>query len=542
MKDKKADIEKAKEQRRVELAKIYADLVKQDKFFPTRSDLLSKGISRDQIRHYFGTIANLRDTSKALFPKAFSGVISIDEVTSPEYLSKLDRLTKKYKRFVITTAVNGQSVHKGFLASIETFCEENDAALLLIPCHDPAHNLDNGIEWHFDKSLVNHTFVYEKLQFNSNIHISPIRVTAKQTNPTTGLGRFAQSEGSAIFGSPKQSLEFIPVSNIKYPHALMSTGAITHSNYATTRGNSMRTAFIAEHDHVIGGVILEIADDNRYHFRQIQADPTYGCFADLGKLYTAKSVKNYAPQSMKIGDYHAGEHDTSAEKAWLEVVDATGVNEVILEDLHNGASTSHHDEGKIVTLAKKARSGQLDLIKELQITGAVLNTWTKKVDQVIVTASNHNEFLTRWVEQGRFGKDPLNFQVGCKLADKMIDGIDPVVYGVELYGNVNSPDKIRWLQRDEDYKIAGIELGAHGDLGPNGAKGSKVALEKAYGKCVIAHSHTPGILRGVFQVGTTSLLKLDYNRGPSSWVHCSCLIYENGQRQLIISIDGKWRL
>jgi hypothetical protein len=150
--------------------------------------------------------------------------------------------------------------------------------------------------------------------------------------------------------------------------------------------------------------------------------------------------------------------------------------------------------------------------------------------------------LTRWLDQAKFKYDPLNFQIGCKLADRSVDGLDALKEGLKECGKIKHWDKIRFLDRDEDYKVAGIELGAHGDKGPNGSRGSKANIENAYGRAVIGHSHTPGILRGVFQVGTSSLFQLGYNIGPSSWMHCSALVYPNGQRQLINSINGKWRI
>jgi hypothetical protein len=123
----------------------------------------------------------------------------------------------------------------------------------------------------------------------------------------------------------------------------------------------------------------------------------------------------------------------------------------------------------------------------------------------------------------------------------MIGGYDPLKFAIEsVLGSDAS--KLRWLSLDEDYIFAGIQLGAHGHRGPNGARGNIKNMEAAYGNCVIGHSHTPGILRGAFQVGTLSYLRVGYNHGASSWFHTNCLIYENGARQLINIIDGSWRL
>jgi hypothetical protein len=529
-----------KEEKSLEILEAYIGLVEKGTLFPTRADMLGAGVTRDQIRHHFINIARLRAAAKEEFPDTFKGVLDVKELTSKPYLANLNKIVRKYKRFVISTAISGQKVHSEFLESIENYCSRNNAKLLLIPCHDPAHNLDNEIEWHMDDTLVDFDWVFEKLDLNSNVHISEIRVTAKQINPTTGLGRFVQELGSAIFGSSKQSLEFVPVSKIKYPHALMSTGAISLPNYKTSKGNSLRTAYIAHHDHKIGALIVEIQDDKIYHFRQIQADEKGG-FCDIGKYYLKNSIKNVRSK-LVIGDYHSGQHDESAERAWLELCKEAHVDEVILHDLHNGLATNHHDAHKMVTQAKRAALGLLDAKKELGITGSVLNRWTTAVDKVTVTKSNHDEFLERWLEEARFAKDPYNFQLGCKLADAMVDGKDPLIEGVTLYGNLKHPKRINWLKRDQDYRIFGHENGAHGDVGPGGSKGTKIGLEKSYFSATIAHSHTAGILREVFQVGTTSWFDLDYNRGASSWMHCSCLEYDNGNRQLINSIRGEYRL
>ena len=98
-----------------------------------------------------------------------------------------------------------------------------------------------------------------------------------------------------------------------------------------------------------------------------------------------------------------------------------------------------------------------------------------------------------------------------------------------------------FLGADESYLIKGVEVGYHGDRGSNGARGNIRQFGKIGVKSVIGHSHTPGIKDGVYQVGTTSLLRLEYNHGPSSWLHTHCLIYRNGKRSLVNIIDGEWK-
>ena len=100
----------------------------------------------------------------------------------------------------------------------------------------------------------------------------PERLSAKQIDPITGLGRIGQRNGTFVYASPKQRLKSSPISNIKMPHFLMTTGAITIPDYTSANYMSNRTAYIAEYDHVMGGLIVEIGNSDEYHFRQFQCD------------------------------------------------------------------------------------------------------------------------------------------------------------------------------------------------------------------------------------------------------------------------------
>jgi hypothetical protein len=102
--------------------------------------------------------------------------------------------------------------------------------------------------------------------------------------------------------------------------------------------------------------------------------------------------------------------------------------------------------------------------------------------------------------------------------------------------------KARFLERDESFQVVGIELGMHGDRGPNGARGSIRNLARIGVKSIIGHTHSPGINEGCYQVGTSTRLKLEYNSGPSGWLNTHCVIYANGKRSLITVINGEWRL
>jgi hypothetical protein len=431
----------------------------------------------------------------------------------------------------------GCEVHDGFLDAIRNYCKRNDAALLILLSEDPASIAGHTL----DKKLQDDYVVFEDTKLNSNLFISTIKLSAKHIDPTTSLGRIGQRSGSFIYASPKQRLKVVPVSNQKLPHICMTTGAITTSNYKTERYLSERTAYIAEHDHVMGAVVIEIKDSKKYFFRQLQAEDS-GAFIDLGVSYQPNGkIYKENPIGFVLGDWHAGSTDPLARKVWAEIIKELKPETLVLHDFFDGQSINPHERGRHIERAKLAEKGRLNLEAELSQGFRDLSELSQTVDNVVVVKSNHDEFLERYLNEGLYVGHPENHRISLLLAYRMLSGEDPLKAGIEYVGGLKFKN-VRWLARDEDFKLAGIQCGAHGDKGANGSKGNVPAMEAAYGNCITGHTHVPEILRDAWSVGTSSYLKLSYNKGPSSWLHGSILIYNDGSRQLIITFDGEWRL
>jgi hypothetical protein len=531
---------KTKNTKHDKILKDFAALAKKLRRDVKMSDLIASGYTKDTITHHYQSLSNLDQKARAKYPNSFYD-ISISDLYSQKALEDLRSKVGATNRFVVTTAVTGCQVDDKFYASLKNYCAINKATLLILVASDPANNRDPGGYGNIDRKLSNEIIVMEDVALNTNVFISTIKLSAKHIDPITGLGRIGQRHGSFIYASPKQRLKPVPTSNDKLPHFLMTTGAITKPNYKTTQYMSERTAYIADNDHVMGAVVVEIQDDAIYHFRQIQADPESGALVDLGKMYTGKKVINYAPEAFVLGDWHSGETDPVVEKCIREAIVELSIKKIILHDAFNGMSINHHEQHSKLLKAHRASQDQLSLGQELLGLARDLDSLVDLCEEVIVVKSNHDEFLERYLQSGRIFDDPHNTRISLKLSEAVLDGLDPVQVGVELLGLVNK-DKVRWLKRDEDYFIARIQLGSHGDKGANGSRGSLHAMENAYGNSITGHSHTPEILRGAWSVGTSSYLKLDYNKGPSSWLQTSCLVYPNGARQLINIIEGAWRL
>ena len=499
--------------------------------------------TKDMLKHHYGSLAKIDADARKKYPKCFLDVY-IDDILTEEQLEKLRDAVKNNNKFVVTTAVTGCVLDAKAYKSIKQYCKLNKAELLVLVASDPASNLDRGTLGRIDKRLTNEAIVLEDTHLTSNIFLSTIKLSAKHIDPITGLGRIGQREGSFIYASPKQRMKSSPVSNIKMPHFLMTTGAITIADYTSANYMSNRTAYIAEHDHVVGGLIVEIGDSDEYHFRQFQCDDK-GRFIDLGKQYDGRTVKKVQPEAFVLGDWHSGSTCPMAKAVWHDICKKLKPKNLVLHDLFDGRSINHHEAHNIDSLAKRAELGHLDLLDELRLVARDLEELDKWADNLVVVKSNHDEFLKRFLQKGDFAGDPYNYKTFLKLALEYVEtSCDPLKFGVEQLGEMdaNVAKNVKWLERDEDFIVSGIQLGAHGDKGANGARGGLKSMEFAYGNSVTGHSHSPEILRGAWQVGTSSKLKLSYNVGPSSWLNSSCLVYPNGQRQLINAINGKYKV
>lgn len=462
-----------------------------------------------------------------------------NEVYTQEYRDALEEEIKQYKKFVVTTAVMGKEVNKPFVQAIRNYAQRNNALLLVLPCEDVASRGKKAAPIELSPELENFRVVFKDTYLNRNLCLCAIKVSAKQINPLTGLDRMAVArEASIIVASPKVFLRYIPNMHYDIPPAIMTTGAITVNNYDTDKYMSKRTSVLAENDHTYGAIIIEVEDDNIFHFRHVQASP-YNSITDMGYDYLPDGkVERLEGAVMVMGDSHTGYHDKELHFATMNMARHIGVSTIALHDVFNGASISHHDNNKGITKAIKAQEGRLGLELEcVAVKNYLKNIESYGMDVVVIDA-NHDRHLLRYLEEGRYVGDPINYKFSLKLALAATENKNPLQYAIEsLLGYTSKA--IRWLKTDESFKVYGVECGLHGDRGANGSRGSLAIFEKGLGNSVTAHTHTAAILRNVCSVGTTSLMDMGYNAGLSNWTRTCCVIYKNGTKQLINFIPNK---
>ena len=447
----------------------------------------------------------------------------------------------RYSGNYFITSVNPEApVHKGFWESIKRY-EQQGIEVILLPVkpHLPplVQNDDDFPYCYSDWELDGRGLLFRNKRLNKKVQISNETILSQQIEPTTGLERFTQSDVTTIFASPKQRLRVVPNSNIKLPKILTTTGSLTNAQYRNNRiGN------IARRDHTLGGVVVNIVDDKFYHLRHVQALGS-GEFVDLGRKYGPGGESAAVLEALVVGDTHVGDTDPDVRDATFDMIAELKPRRIILHDFFNGHSINHHEWDKSVTRAQDFRAKRTSLEEELRMCAMELRIYVEAVPKgvpIVIVDCNHHDFLRKYLEHGQFTHDRENALIASKLYGAQILGENPVEAGIKMFYDI--PPNVRFLKRDEDYKVRHWQLGAHGDKGGNGAKGSVSAREKAYGQSITGHTHTPEMLRRTIIVGTSTHLKLRYNEGPSSWMNTHALLYDTGKAQLVNIINGEWRL
>jgi hypothetical protein len=522
--------------RREEISLSYAKLAKKLGIYPSRSDLKKVGISRDMVRDHFGGMESLKDFSKETRSKYFDKLIDPDFFDDQVHRD-LQAKVKKHKRFIITTAVSGAPVHNGFLESIKMYAHLNKAMILLFPA--------NYALYEMDKELVSDpeiNIVFKQLKLNSNLNLDPIKIDPKQVDPAVGLDALGKVDGTVIIGSPKQRRISVANSNEKLARIIQATGAITKPKYVPNDGIPKRRDRLAEEHHVMGAIVVDIVDDELYHFRIVQMRKD-GTFNDLFHRYSEDGIEYVGCEAIIQGDYHATETDPLVDSAVDEMCRIGKPKYRVFHDFFSGVSINHHEIKNKVARARLAVENKISLEDELRINAEIIDKKRKQktAKHLVFVKSNHDEFLDRYLSEGAF--DDNNRIISTKLQILAMEGKDPLKSGLETYFNLKPGKDVLWLKRDEDFRIAGVESGAHGDLGSNGRRnpGAK-GMYKAYGKVNYGHCHHGEIWHGAMSAGTSSYMRLGYNRGSSSWDNSQIILYDDGTRQLINVIKGNWKL
>lgn len=447
-----------------------------------------------------------------------------------------DRRSVK-SRIVITCAVSDSPLHAPALASLLTYVKAHDAELVVVPLRyqNPTSQAGALRRVAYPPDLTEHLYSGRMAIGKNLLLLGDVKVQPTAVCPLSGLDGISGTS-SCILPHPRLALASVPTRAHELPKLMLTTGAITRPVYSRSKAGA-KGAFA----HSLGAVVVEL-DGDLFHVRHLQITPS-GSFIDLDTEYDGEDVRPALPaHALVLGDIHAEMADPEAVAAGRQIQALLKPKRLVLHDVHNHGSASHHSNFWERFARRVTRRDSVS--DELKTTAAMIDSWYREGQETVVVSSNHNDHLARWLEDYRNGQDVENaaFYHGAKA--KVLawiaknKGKVPDIFSFLAGELLQKPARL--LSDRDSYAVAKVELAYHGDRGPNGARGSAKSLDRIGTKSIIGHSHSPAISGGCFQVGTMSMLDMGYNTGPSSWLHGAVVIYSNGKRSHIHIIKGRF--
>jgi hypothetical protein len=456
-------------------------------------------------------------------------------------------------RFIITAAQNYTPIHRKFVASLLRAKRRLKAELLIIPIryHNPTSVFSNRarkLDLVFPKVIERYLWSARKNLNPNLILLADIKVQPTASEPLMGYEAITHSE-SGILGHTKLQMKTVAAPSNRLPKILTTTGACTLPNYTDSSAGKK-----GEFHHTIGAVLVEI-QGKTFHLRHLNAKSD-GSFSDAGTGLTFRPdgiSKMERPLALVMGDTHVDSIDPAVEAATFGkggIIETLNPHTLVFHDLLDAYSCNpHHKNNPFMAYAKR-QAGRDRIYGEIDRAVQFVVARTKGDRKSVIVASNHNDFVNRYMKDVDWREDPTNARFYLETALHLINNarIDqegfhmPDPFGFWFAKLARGVSNARVLKRDESLALGGIELSMHGDIGPNGSRGSARNLRRVGVKSIIGHSHAPCINEGCYQVGTSTSLKLEYNIGPSAWLNTHCVLLANGKRQLISIIDGNWRM
>jgi len=461
----------------------------------------------------------------------------------------------KVKRFILTSAQNNCQVHAGLLKNLEALAthvageikvsftlydKTGYRGILRDQAPSPrAHDI-----W-WDKAVLpyvtnEHTLLHRRLAFCGELDL-----LATMRNPLAGFDSYA-GRTSLIIPHNTFAMRCVPGRRHQMPKELYTTGSLTQPNFIQRRSGQL-----AHFHHILGALLVEVDHDKCWYVHHLNADKNgdfmwLDCRVSNGRVSPAHQDN---VKALVVGDVH--NEKLSHPVAEVSLFSATSPLRalkpatVILHDLIDFTSRNHHNIDDPLFRQTPAAL-HVTIASEMMKARTFLNDLRKHmVGPIVIVQSNHDLALRRWVQRTDWRTDPVNAEFYLRLAviavSRLKDGCkcNLLKEAIDMSGRIEG--LVRWLDTDESYEVAGIECGMHGDIGPNGSKGSPKNLSRLGFKTFTAHTHTPSIVDGCYTVGVLGRLDMDYNKGPSSWMHAHGIIYANGKRAFIQIKNGKWR-
>lgn len=528
--------------------------------WPTMGDLTGFNCLRKDLLRTYGTLAALLlDIEEDC--KSFVGTVS--------YLPESRReLTIKNKAiYIITSHQNDTDFNHAFFNSLLTLKTDLNAKLIILPTFYQTRlaygggstpskggirELINKPRW---SSELDAYYRSQPIQLNANLELcAGLNVAATAANPLSGFEGLT-GQRSAIIAHPQIRWKYIATPPTEMAKVLMTTGSISKRNYTPTKAGAK-----GSFHHTNSALVVYVDGDEFWPFT-VNADNAGG-FYHLEYYYRGveknKSIKGYG---LVLGDLHAEYMDPDVMSAtWTSknsLVKTLPIKTQVWHDVMDmNIEQSHHNKKDLIyrhTLKKFSKASLHSALTDTSRVVTELLDSSPHTKEFAIVSSNHHDHIYRYLNETALKDIPtaedqsLYVELLKTIFTKSILGpggdlrrANPFKEALRMYIEGHNFNKLKFLGRNDEYKLFGIDCSQHGDKGPNGSRGSAESMARSSYKNTIGHSHTPGIVYGTYQGGHCSIDIRNFNSGYSSWMHAHVLHYPNGKRTLVSIIKGRW--
>lgn len=504
-------------------------------------DLYQKHKSQDKVAHELGisrgaVLNRLRRREQREINKEIKGELDP---------TKID--TVSGSRFILTSAQSGTKIFKPFWNNLLAYADHIGAQVMVsrfrynISAQQAKQSksdaIENSDDW-YAAEIGSYVHDDRVMLCDGLVWAGDMNILPTATDPLSGLDSFTGLD-SCVFPHAKIALKSIATAMDDPPKKNYTTGAVTLSNYIKRKAGQK-----AEFHHAYGASLVEVDEDGDFFVRQLNANED-GSFFDLDNFVSGKKVTRSKIAALSAGDIHSRNIDPVVrETTWGNggLVDVLQPERQFLGDVLDFESRSHHNS--LFDAYKLHCEGGDSVEGEIQETFDCVKSMTRPWCKTYVKKANHDEHLERWLRESNFKTDFLNAPFYLEaMAAKMRaiksrdDQFDLLEWALSRCGDLD----VEFVPRNKTVVVAGIDMAQHGDLGPNGSRGTVRNISKTGRKANIEHSHSAQIFDGAYQAGTSTRLDMSYLRGPSSWSHCHILTDVHGKRQIVEIKNGKWR-
>ena len=468
------------------------------------------------------------------------------------------------KRYFLTSIQNNTHLHPGFnniLAYVDWLDDlPGGSCELIIGTYSYQLNaygpkaVKRGTHETKEDKVLWYAREAEDFIIDHSVELAPGLVWCGEQNilPTTKhpLTSFEDYNGrkSNIVPHAKISMESVAAMATEAPKLNYSTGTITQRNYI-----QKRAGILAEQKHTYGGVLVEIDSNGSWWVRQVEVDEE-DALLDVGpegfegvRVQTGKVTAQRTVDGIYWGDTHVAELDTWVrDAAWGRggMLDVLRPKQQFMGDIFSMRSRSPHEMKDFLSIYKKRHTDEDLVEEEIQLTTDFVNSAMRKFCETVIIPANHDRHLERWLNEADFRQDPGNAKYFLQLNYQTLDAVDNGTRGFNILEwamvNAGLSTDVTFLKTDESCIQNGIENGLHGDLGPNGSRGSTRGLTKLGRKLNKGHDHSAAIRDQVYGAGVCSR-NFSYQKGPHSHSVSHILNYINGKRAIVTMWNGKWR-